>query len=421
MKKGVIVAVGILLMAIFAFSAPKIVLNMVQVFTSPSRTEILQNIIDQFEALHPDVQINLISPPYSTAYQKIYLMLSTNQPLDIVEVGDWSLEGVVELGKLVDLRPYIATWDASKDIVPGLMKAVSVTGGIPYIIPNGVYAKALFYRPDVLAKCGITTPPKTMDELYADSLKITDPKKNQYGFDFRGTGLPTNFIDIITTSYINDIDPNNMYKLTNGQLWFKDPRALEGLKKYIDFYKYTAPKDSINWGFDEQVNAFVAGTTPFLFQDPDTTGLLNTMLKPDQWMTAPLPIGPSGKVYPSYGFGGWGITTYSKNKDMAWEFIKFFTTPKISAYFCKDYGALPVLKSVYDSDPYFSQGVFKAWQYMFEHPDTYVFTSYPLNNKKWTEWNEYQQDTMQQVLLGNMTPQEALNKWYDFWKDAFSM
>ncbi len=426
MKRKIVLSLIFLTLMLFvlsisAFSGEKITLNMVQVFTSPQRTQLLQNIIKKFEAKYPDVKIKLISPPYESAYQKVYLMLSTKQPLDIVEVGDWSLEGVVQLGKMENLEPYIAKWKGASDLIPGLLNSVRVTEGKAYIIPNGVYAKTLFVRPDVVAKYGITKVPGTMNELYDYAKKITDPSKNQYGFDFRGKGYPTAFIDTVVASFIDDIDPSNMYKLKNGKLWFKDPRALKGLKLYVKLYKDTAPKDAINWGFDEQVNAFVAGITPYLFQDPDTTGLLKNLLKDGQYITAPLPVGPSGKVYPSYGFGGWGITNYSKHKDLAWEFIKFFTTPEISAYFCKEYGALPVLKSVFKNDPYFNGGVFEGWKKMFENPEKYVFTSYPLANPAWPKWTQFQGDTMQQALLGKISLEELTTKWENYWKKAFGM
>ncbi len=420
-KTFIVFGLTILMLLLFAwsgFSKEQVTLNMVQVFTSPQRTQILENIIKKFEEKYPNVKIKLISPPYESAYQKVYLMLSTKQPLDIVEVGDWSLAGVVQLGRMENLEPYIAKWEGAKDLIPGLLNSVRVTNNTAYIIPNGVYAKTLFVRPDVVEKYGITKVPETMDELYQYAKKITNPAKNQYGFDFRGKGYPTAFIDIVITSFMDDIDPSNMYKLKNGNYWFRDPRAKKGIELYVKLYKDTAPEDAINWGFDEQVNAFVAGITPYLFQDPDTTGLLKTMLKNGKYITAPLPVGPSKKVYPSYGFGGWGITNYSKHKDLAWEFIKFFTTPEISSYFCKEYGALPVLKSVFTSDPYFSTGVFEGWKKMFENPEKYVFTSYPLANPSWPKWTQFEGDTMQKVLLGKMGIDELTEKWEKFWKEA---
>ncbi len=55
---------------------------------------------------------------------------------------------------------------------------------------------------------------------------------------------------------------------------------------------------------------------------------------------------------------------------------------------------------------------------MFDHPQNYQFTKYPLDNEAWSEWNELHDTTMQQVLLGKMKPETALKTWADFWKKA---
>jgi len=411
----------VLSLLIFLFSfliAEEITLNMIQVFTSPLRTKVLEKIISDFEKMHPGVKINLISPPYETAYQKIYLMVSTNQPLDIVEVGDWSLSSLASMGKLENLEPYIAKWEDKKYLLPGVLDSARIYKGTAYLIPNAVYVKALFYRKDILEKYGYKEPPKTVEEMYEMAKNITDPSKNQYGFDFRGKGFPTAFIDLIMTSYFDDIDPSNMYLTKDGKLIFEDPRAKKGLEMYVKLYRDTAPRDSINWGFDEQVNAFASGITPLLYQDPDTLGLLKDTLPKEKFGIAPLPVGPSGKAYPTFGFAGWGITSYSKHKDLAWEFIKYFNSPEVNAYWCKEYGALPVDKRVYDMDPYFNSEFFYGWKYMFNHPEIYQFTAYPLANEKWGEWNNLHEKTMQKVLLGKMSIDEVLKKWADFWKKA---
>lgn len=395
----------------------QITLRMIQVFTSPLRTKILEEIISKFEAQNPGVKIELISPPYETAYQKIYLMVSAEEPLDIVEVGDWSLSALASMGKLLSLESYLAKSDLVKYFVPGVLEAARTYKGTAYLLPNAIYVKTLFYRPDVISKYGITSPAKTMDELLEHCRRLTKPEIGQFGFTFRGKGYPTAFIDIVMTSFFDDIDPNCMYLKKDGKLIFEDPRALEGLKFYIELYK-TAPKDSINWGFDEQVNAFASGITPYLFQDPDTVGLLNEIMKQGTYKTAPLPIGRGGKAYPTIGFAGWGITSYSKYKDLAWKFLEFFNSPAINAYWCREYGALPVDMRVYEQDPFFKSETFHGWTAMFEDEKHYQFTKYPLDNEAWSEWNELHETTMQQVLLGKMKPEDALRVWADFWKKA---
>jgi len=415
MRKFLVLLLMVVLLAT-TFSQ-QVTLRMIQVFTSPLRTKILEEIIAKFEAQNPGVKIELISPPYETAYQKIYLMVSAEEPLDIVEVGDWSLSALASMGKLLSLEPYLAKSELPKYFVPGVLEAARTYKGTAYLLPNALYVKTLFYRPDITSKYGFPNPPKTMDELLQYCRALTKPEIGQYGFNFRGKGYPTAFIDIVMTSFFDDIDPNCMYLKKDGKLIFEDPRALEGLKFYIELYK-TAPKDSINWGFDEQVNAFVSGITPYLFQDPDTVGLLKELMKEGTYKTAPLPIGKGGKAYPTLGFSGWGITSYSKHKDLAWKFLEFFNSPEINAYWCREYGALPVDKRVYEIDPYFKSEVFAGWRAMFDDPKHYQFTKYPLDNEAWSEWNELHETTMQQVLLGKMKPEDALKTWANFWKKA---
>jgi multiple sugar transport system substrate-binding protein len=389
---------------------------MIQVFSSPERTKIIESIIDKFEALNPGVEIELISPPYETAVSKVNLMMSTEQPLDIVEVSDWLLSGLVSMGKLENLEHYIANSEQAKYWIDGVVEAARTVGDTAYLMPNAVYVKTIFYRPDILAKYNIIGAPRSMGEMMAVCQYITNGK-DQYGFTYRGVD-PVNFMDLVLTSFFDDIDPLCMYKTKSGKIIFEDARALAGLNFYLDLYRKTSPKDSISWGFDEQVNAFVSGLTPILFQDPDTTGLLNNLLKNGVYKTAPLPLGPGGKAYPTFGFAGWGIPTYSENKDIAWKFIEFFNLPENSAFFCKEYGALPVDSRVYETNEYFSSDIFFGWAEMFANPDIYQITAYPIDNEAWGEWFRFQGDIQERLLLNKMTPEKALQEFSQFWKDA---
>lgn len=116
----------VLLVSLVSFSlilAETTTLRVIQVFTSPLRTKVLEEIISKFEAQNPGVKIELISPPYETAYQKIYLMVSAEEPLDIVEVGDWSLSALASMGKLLSLEPYLSKSELTEHLVPGVLEA----------------------------------------------------------------------------------------------------------------------------------------------------------------------------------------------------------------------------------------------------------------------------------------------------------
>jgi len=128
-----LVLVLIVILSVLVFSQ-QVTLRMIQVFTSPLRTKVLEDIISKFEAQNPGVKIELISPPYETAYQKIYLMVSAEEPLDIVEVGDWSLSALASMGKLLSLEPYLAKSELTKHLVPGVLEAARTYKGTAYLL-----------------------------------------------------------------------------------------------------------------------------------------------------------------------------------------------------------------------------------------------------------------------------------------------
>ncbi|GAI35634.1 unnamed protein product [marine sediment metagenome] len=191
---------------------------------------------------------------------------------------------------------------------------------------------------------------------------------------------------------------------------------MEGLRLYLRFFKETTPKDAINWGFNEQVNAFVSGITPLLIQDPDCIALFDKMLGRDKYMVAPMPMGPSGKVYFDPGFAGLGIPSYSEHKKEAWEFIEYILSPEVNAYFCKNYGALPIHSVTYETDPFFGTEVYCAWSYMMEHPETHVIAKYPFDSPKWPGWPQIHEADMQSLLLGKVTIEDTVDKWTEYWQ-----
>jgi multiple sugar transport system substrate-binding protein len=392
------------------------VLNFMEVMTSPARTAVLQRIIHVYTREHPDVQINLISPPYEQADSRLALSLNAGEALDIVEVRDLTASQYVTNKNLEDLTPYIDAWSEAETLLPITRAAAASAGGKPYLIPQFFYIKALFVRNDVLEKLGVTKMPETMDELYQICMKITDPAKNQFGFTLRGKGNSYKTSDVLIISDMRDIDTNNFYRMKDGSSIYGNPAFLEGLKKYVELYRKAAPQDSINWGFNEQINAFVSGVTPFLMQDPDTVPLLDEQLGRDKYTVIPMPAGRSGTVYLDYGFAGFGIPSYSKNKKAAWDFIAFMSSAKRNATFCKEYGALPVHDITFKEDPYFNSGLYQAWAKTMSSPDKFTFIKYPYESEKFPGWGQVQEQYMQSTLLKQTTPEEAVKAWADYWK-----
>ncbi|HSB82339.1 MAG TPA: sugar ABC transporter substrate-binding protein [Candidatus Methylomirabilis sp.] len=412
----VFVCLSVLACAQASPAAEPVKLNFLEVMTSPARTAVLREVIEKFQATHPNITINLISPPYEQADNKLTLMMNAREPLDIVEVRNQTVMQYVNNGLLESLEPRLKTWPDAKTLLPVTLEAARAVKNTAYMLPEYFYIKALFLRTDILKKLGVETPPASMQQLYDLAKKITKPASNQYGFAFRGKGNAYRHSDLMILSDLPNLDPNRAYHTTGGKTVFEDPQFVKSLKAYIDLFKTAVPPDGINWGFNEQVNAFVSGTTPILIQDPDTVPLVEQQLGKDKYTVVPLPLGASGKMYLDYGFAGLGIPAYSKNKDAAWEFVQYFSAPKQNADFNKKYGPVPTHGVSYKEDPYFSTGAYKAWAVEMTTPDKYVFVKFPWSAPQFPGWTQVQQQYMQAALLGQITAEEAAAKWASYWK-----
>lgn len=399
-----------------ASSQETLTLTFVETMTSPTRTAQIKEMIARYESANPGIKINLISPPYEQADNKLTLMLNSNQELDIVEVRDHTVKQFVNNGKLVDLTPYLDAWDETDDLLPLTMTAAKTVNDTPYLLPQFFFVKGLFVRTDVLGKYGITEMPKTMEELYEMAIMVTGKGPNQYGFGFRGKGSSFKISDPMILSDVSDISTENIYMTESGMFSFSTPAARKALADYVDLFKKAVPSDGVNWGFNEQVNAFISGTTPFLIQDPDTVSMVADALDPSQYTVIPMPVGRSGKVYLDYGFAGLGIPTTSKHKDAAWDFLSFMLNAENNAEFCKAYGPLPVHTSTFVNDQFFSSGVYKSWETEMSTPQTYVFVKYPLDSAKYPGWAQVQEQSMQALLLGQSSVDQTVKLWEEYWK-----
>ncbi|WP_274362831.1 ABC transporter substrate-binding protein [Paenibacillus thermotolerans] len=391
-------------------------LRMIESLTSPKRTELLNAMLKQFQDENPNIKVELISPPFDQADNKIRTMLGAKQELDIVEARDLNVAEFVNNGFLEPLTDYTANWSDFATMTSAA-KSTATVGDKLYFIPNGLYQRQMFYRADWLKEKGIEVPATYVD-LVSASVALTDSKSNRYGFSFRGGPGANAVPDTMIQAYnAEKVDLNDAMFLKDGGTIYSSPEAKAAVDLYLKLYKEGSPPDSVNWGFQEQVQAFTSGVTAFLLQDPDVIQVLQENMDEGTWSTAPMPTGPSGKALISAGGAGWGITSYSKHKDAAWKLIAFLSSPAQNTQFSKDYGTVPIHSSAAE-DEFFKTGPYKTLLDMTNMPDTFLNFKPPFEYPANGQWGTVSMETGQAMLLGQATAQDTLKKWDEYWKKA---
>ena len=400
-----------------AFAADEqITLTFAETMTSPERTLILEEVIAKYEELHPNITIEMVSPPYESAETKIASMLAAGQAVDVVEIRDNSVGAWINSGFLLGLDDMVAEWTEGKDeVIEAALLAGASMGDKTYFLPQYLYIKGLMVRTDILEKLGVTEMPTTTEEFLAVCKQITDPSKGQYAYALRGIGQPCKTTDVLCVTEVPDISTDNIYLTNDGTFYMDTDGGRKALANYLDLFQNCCPPDSINWGYNEQINAFVSGITPFLVQDPDAVGSVSGSLSPDQYTMIPMPLGDSGKRYLDYGFCGLSVAANSEHPQEAFDFIKYMVSAEVNTAICELYGALPVNKEAYETSEMFSLPVYKAWGEEMEDENT-IFTKFPVDDPRFAEYaTTVHLAAMQSYLLGETTAEDLISTCKDYW------
>lgn len=139
--------------------------------SSPAETQLVNNQVKAFEKLNPNVTVTtqVITGNYLQALQP---MLASHTAPDIFYVDSSYAPTLEASGALAPLTSYIKQDHVDlSNYSPSLLKAFEWQGTV-YGIPKDSNSLAIEYNPQLLAKAGISQPPKTWAEFETDAAKL---------------------------------------------------------------------------------------------------------------------------------------------------------------------------------------------------------------------------------------------------------
>ena len=245
MKKTVLV----LLVCVFMFSLAITASAKVKVvyWTYPSITveglqpgEYEQNMIDQFEKLYPEVEVELEIFPYDGGITKVDLSIMSGDPPDIL------VDNVFRVGKYADaglLVPFDLTEEEKNDFYPFAIEASTFNGEMS-VWPAVVYtqgiivSKKIAREAEALDLLPLDRPDRnwTADEFKAFLQKVAAanlPEVRGTVMHFADANGQQNFIMLMIQGFgaVPFVYEDGKYRCT-----MNSPEAVEGLEYYLDIY-----------------------------------------------------------------------------------------------------------------------------------------------------------------------------------------
>lgn len=388
-------------------------LRVVEVLTTNERTGLMEEIVAEFETDHPDVDVELISVPWDSAFERILTMTMSGQPIDVIEMPERWISTLAVNDVLRDLEPWLNEWEGADQLTGSTMEFTKIYDDTSYFVPYGYFVRAMYYNKPLLAEAGYDAPPETWEE-FNEMARAVSEIDGKYGYCLRGsTG---GFVGWwLAVSAMTGADS---WFNEDGTSIFDSPEAIEGIQMMLDLYNDgAAPEDSVNWGFNEQVSGFYSGTCAFMDQDPDALIQVRERMGREDFAVAPVPIGPAGEISPPIGMIGWAVSNSSENPELAQEFIGRLSAPEVNLEWAKFMGIVPAVE-IPEDDEYYNDPQFAGFFTELED-DRWDLMTWPAHLPELGEFFDVLAvETSQAALLGQMTAEELGQEWDAFLTEA---
>ncbi|MEO7244964.1 MAG: ABC transporter substrate-binding protein [Rubrivivax sp.] len=411
-RRKTLAATAALLLAAFASPVVLAQSTTLRVFSGGQnqRPDLVRKLLDQYQASHPTVKVDIETGGATSELQRQYLSTVLNAKdsaidifmIDVVNPAQYYSSGWIEpldayLGADAAsiMKPYLPVY-ASANVVDGKVAA----------LPAFADSMFMYYRKDLLTKHGVAEP-GTWDELAAASKKILAAEGNAslQGLSIQGAPIE----GAVCTFLLPYWGQGKEFNDAAGKMTLDKAAATKGLQTWLGLVDQGVMKKNIaEVKTGDTVNEFKAGQVVFAinwgfawdrFQgDKDSTvqGKVGVM---------PLPAMAGGKSATCIGGWQWAVSAFSKSKAESAKLVRFLSSPEASKFLAIEGSLMPVYAATYtDAD------VVKAVPWFKDAAAVVVAGKSRPKSERYGEVSDVIRTTTSAVLARTKTPAEGVDE-----------
>jgi multiple sugar transport system substrate-binding protein len=323
--------------------------------------------------------------------KKLVTSFAAGAAPDVAMMVQYWAQDYYDNGILHPIEDYFKKWDAAPDFLPNVIEQVRSKPGQPILYtPQTSIPYFLFYRADWLAEAKLK-PPVTYDDFIQAAKAISKPP-DRYGLAMRGQTYSAIqvILPIWASAGVKFVDDKN-------NVDFDSPAAIAVTEKWVGLYTKdsAAQPTAVSDGYREQYALMEKGRCGMWYYGPHASPALIKALGDNIQAVNNPRVGP--KRYMLANPEGPLMTTSCKEKDAAWEFIKFIASGDALLLYTAKRMVPPVRKS------YFNNPAFEGNRFIkmsLAESDTWYMP--PYENKNWANFQDkippYWQETLRQKI-----------------------
>lgn len=305
-----------------------------------------QTVVDQFEADHEGVTVNLEAVPWGTCQDKSLTLAAAGDPPSIAYMGSRTLAQLSN-------NDLIVPAEIQEDVIyqDGVLNTVTIEG-TTWGYPHAFSTKALYINCDIIEASGQEcVAPTTWDEMLTMAQGVVD------NTDVAGVGLAGKDFDNTMHQFMN-------YLYSNGGVVI-DPATGENMldsqqtRETLEFYgqlAQVAQEGPTAWERDQLKDLFNDGQIAMYVQGPWGYGQHNEDINQ---LVAPVPAGPSGESGTILITDSIVVFKGSGHEELAHELAQRITSGESQYDLDSSWGLTPILdyEAMGMTDVYYNDGI----------------------------------------------------------------
>ena len=283
----------------------------------------MKKFAEDFHAEYPNITIKFENAPAEKAGEVLSTRIAGNNAPDVAFVNASDTADYASRDALVDLDDYMERSEVVNpdDYVEGFKTFVTYEDTM-WGLPLAGETTGLFYRTDLFEEAGIDAPPATWDEFLATAEALTDPDKDQYGFEMFATESAYYWYPWLYQA------GGDVLNEDASDIAFDSEEGKEAAEFYVNLAQYSPPDYFNSNSYDGRV-AFAQGDVAMYMAGAWFAGTLSDEF-PDiegKWAAAPLPEGEAGC---KTTIAGDALVMFNQTdvSDASWLWMEYLSRPE---------------------------------------------------------------------------------------------
>ncbi|MEE1940691.1 extracellular solute-binding protein [Streptomyces sp. TRM 70361] len=279
-------------------------------------------VVRDYERSNPGVEVEVAVQDWSGIGDKVAEALASDDPPDVIEVGNTQVARYVAEGGVRNLTNWV--YDLGGDYwIPGLKEPGKI-GGFQYGVPFYAANRVVIYRKDLFERAGITEPPADREEWIEATDRLDRPGQQGIYLPGRNWYVLAGFV----------WDEGGDLAVERSGRWsgaLHTPEALRGMEFYRELHSHGAGPADADEAEPDQREVFAAGEVAQII---DVPGAAELITETNPGLTGRLgffPVPGKREGEPGAVFTGGSVLIVPERTD-AWDpayaFVKLLTGEK---------------------------------------------------------------------------------------------